>query len=360
MIVLIPAYEPSTHLVDVVHSIKNERPWITVIVVDDGSGVRYSPVFDEARAAGAKVIGYPTNHGKGHALKTGFRYALSRRPGEAIVTADSDGQHSATDILRVADRVTDRVVLGGRAFDGDVPARSRFGNWFSRWLFRLSTGVTVHDTQTGLRGFPAALVNRLVHVPGERFEYEQNVLLELSDQLDEIQIETIYLEQNGASHFRPILDSMRVLMPVLRFGLASLTAFLVDTVLLQLLFALSGNLLLSVIGARLVSASTNFLANRHLVFRASGSMARHALRYIALALVLLAASYGSLQLLTGLGLPLLVAKLISEVALYLVSFAVQRRFVFRRTQTRSSISVMTSHAPSSELESTTTSSPVSR
>jgi putative flippase GtrA len=342
MIILIPAFEPGTSLPDVAAELARTAPDLRVLVVDDGSGPAFADVFRRARDAGAEVIGYGENLGKGHALKHGFRHVLARYPGQAVVTADSDGQHRVGDILRVAQRV-DRgdertMVLGGRRFAGDVPARSRFGNAVSRTAFALATGSAVNDTQTGLRGFPAGMLEWLLTVDGERFEYELAMLLECSSaglRIDEIPIETVYLEHNASSHFRPVLDSMRVLRPLLVYVAASLASFLIDVVALQLIFLFAGSLFWSVVGARVISGTANFLANRRLVFgsRERRTLGRDAAKYAALAVAVLFSSYASLSVLTGLGVPLLLAKLITDATLYVIGFQVQRRLIFapRRT-----------------------------
>jgi putative flippase GtrA len=335
VIVLIPSYEPGTALPRLVVDLRQADPNLTVLVIDDGSGPTYAAAFAAARAAGATVIGYRVNRGKGHALKVGFRTILDTRPGQNVVTADGDGQHSTADIRRVAERLPNAAgawVLGGRRFTGTVPTRSRFGNAVCRLAFRAATGTAVSDTQSGLRGFPASALPWLVTIPGDRFEYELAMLLESAAtgrRIEELEVETIYLADNASSHFRPVADSLRVLRPLLAFALVSLVSFGIDMAALALLFAATGALLPAVIGARLLSASANFLANRHLVFRAgSGSFRRQAGRYVALALTLVAASYLLLELLTSVGVPLLVAKVGADAALYLVSFGAQRVGVF--------------------------------
>lgn len=335
MIVLIPAFEPDARLPRLVADLHDAADDLTVLVVDDGSGPRYDAVFVECQRLGAEVIGYATNRGKGYALKTGLRHIQRYLPGRDVVCADSDGQHVVADILRVAARITDgMIVLGGRAFAGEVPARSRVGNAVSRAVFRWATGVAVHDTQTGLRGYPASLLPWLVEVRGERFDYELRVLLASKNaglQIDEETIETVYLEHNASSHFRPLVDSARVFAPLLKYAASSLSAFAVDAVGLVVIYAFSGSLLASVVGARLVSATVNFVVNRHIVFRGErGRLGRDILRYIALALALLASSYVWLEVLTQWGMPLVAAKLVADATLYIVSFQVQRRFVFRQ------------------------------
>lgn len=342
MLVLIPSYEPDARLTDLVAALVQAAPEATVLVVDDGSGPEYALAFDLARAAGARVIGHALNRGKGAALKTGLRHALQHHPGETVVCADSDGQHRVADVLRVvaaAEAVNAQhghpltLVLGGRRFAGDVPARSRLGNAVARRLFRTAAGVRVGDTQTGLRAFPAAMVPWLLEVPGERFEYELAVLLAAGSaghRLEEIEIETVYLDRNSSSHFRPVVDSWRVLRPLVGYALSSLTAFALDLVLLQVLSTATGSIALGAVGARAVSASVNFVVNRQLVFRRRRRRPaiQDALRYAALAAILLAANVGLLELLTSLGTPLLAAKLAAEAVLYVAGFAVQRSMVF--------------------------------
>ncbi|NQX28433.1 glycosyltransferase family 2 protein [Microbacteriaceae bacterium VKM Ac-2854] len=331
MIVLIPAYRPDAALPALIRTLRAADPTLRVLVVDDGSGPAYAGVFAAVRDAGGETIGYPVNAGKGHALKSGFAHVLATGADD-VVTADSDGQHRAADILRVAERVKrgEALVLGGRRFTGDVPLRSRFGNAVSRAAFRLATGVAIRDTQTGLRGFPSSMLPELLRIGGERFDYELAMLLAEQRRLDEIPIETVYLHGNASSHFRPLLDSVRVLRPLLRYATASMASFLLDLLLLQLISWATGSLLLGVVGARLVSASLNFALNRRLVFGAGGRMRADAMRYAGLAAALLVANYLALLALTAAGMPLLPAKLITEVGLYLVGFAAQRFFVFAR------------------------------
>jgi glycosyltransferase involved in cell wall biosynthesis len=342
MIILIPAFEPGDSLVRIVRELRDDSPWSIVLVVDDGSGPAYAPVFAAASAQGAEVIGYDHNRGKGFALKTGFRHVLAHYPDEAVVTADSDGQHRVTDIVRVAEHLSSRdhsepaIVLGGRRFAGNVPLRSRFGNSVSRVAFRLAAGLSIGDTQTGLRGFSSGTLPWLLTVEGDRFEYETRMLLatrEAGIALEELEIDTVYLEHNASSHFRPIVDSVRVMRPLLTFAVVSLGSFLLDLVVLEVIFALSGSLVFSVVGARVVSGTANFLANRRAVFaRSRVGIRRQALRYVGLALALLAASYASIALLTAVGAPLLAAKITTDITLYIASYLVQRRFVFARAK----------------------------
>jgi len=335
VIVLIPAYEPGERLPALVERLSRELPGVATVVIDDGSGPDFDGIFAAARRAGAQVVRYHRNQGKGYALKVGIRHAMRRHPGHAVVTADCDGQHRSEDVLAVGARLAeggDDLVLGVRDFSGDVPARSRLGNAVSAVLFRLVTGIAVRDTQTGLRGYPAEALPWRLDVPGDRFEYEQSVLLRARSAgfgIAQVPIATVYLERNESSHFRPVRDSLRVLAPVAAFVASSLAAFAIDAVLLFALMAVTDSLAISVIGARLVSATVNFFVNRTVVFHASaGPLRRQLLGYAGLAVLLGLASYGALDLLVAAGVPLLAAKPLADTALFVASWLVQQRSVF--------------------------------
>ena len=333
--VVVPAYQPDARLVGLVDDLHEALPGCRVLVVDDGSGPDYAAVFAQARSQGAVVVTHQVNSGKGQALRTGLARAATTWPGADVVCADADGQHTPADIRAVATRVrtTGHMTLGVRRFTGRVPLRSRVGNTATALLFAGAIGWRLRDTQTGLRGFPAGELAWLQTVPGDRYEYELSQLLEAHERglaVEEVEIATVYEPGNTSSHFRPVQDSARIYAPLLRFIGASLASFVIDWVGVVVLMALSGNLLTSVVVARIISGTANFFLNRR-VFRAqAGTVGRTAVRYLGLALVLLAASYLMLRVLTGLGLGVGTAKLVGDGTVYVVSYLAQRHLVFRR------------------------------
>lgn len=362
MIVLIPAYEPDEKLARLAELLRDADVAAAVLVVDDGSGPAYAKIFDQVRTLGCTVIGHEVNRGKGYALKRGFAFIEQHHPGHDVVCADCDGQHSIVDIARIAGVVAasdddDAMVLGTRRFTGQVPLASRVGNSLTRVLFARSTGRRVFDTQTGLRGYPASMLPWLQQVGGDRFEYELNTLLHgagVGMSIHEVPIETIYLDDNASTHFRPIVDSVRVYAPLAKFSLSSLGAFGVDLLVLFTLDAATGDLLLSVVGARVVSSIVNFATNRRLVFggEARRSLGASAARYFGLAGVVLTANYGLMHLLhERLGVALLPSKLVTEVLLFALSYQAQKRVVFGRRRGGP-------HAPSSPGAAATAPAPV--
>jgi glycosyltransferase involved in cell wall biosynthesis len=168
-VVLIPTWNPAEELCSFVAELLSVG-FSAVVVVDDGSDLSCRRVFDSLAGAGVHVLRHAVNLGKGRALKTGFNFVLDSLPHlQGVVTADADGQHRVEDVVRVAEVLESsprRTILGCRQFAGAVPVRSRFGNTVTRWVFRLVTGRRVSDTQTGLRGFPVALLPELMGLPG--------------------------------------------------------------------------------------------------------------------------------------------------------------------------------------------------
>lgn len=339
MVILIPSYEPDERLIKLVDDLQSYLPGMPIVIVDDGSGEGYRELFKKAENAGCHVLTHSANLGKGRALKTGFNYIRSIGNREGVVCADSDGQHLPADIAAIASavrRYPNRIVMGSRRFTGNVPWRSRFGNTLTRKMYAFTTGEKLYDTQTGLRGFSVEMLEWLIELRGERFEYEMNMLLGAPGagySFVEIPINTVYLDDNKSSHFRPIQDSVRVYLPIVKFFASSFSSFIVDFVLLFILQQLTGNLLLSVVAARAGSSLFNYTVNRNFVFRQDGratAVAKSLPKYYTLVVVVLLLNYAVLHLLNiNLGIPLLVAKLLTEAVIFMFSYWSQRRFVYQ-------------------------------
>ena len=211
--ILIPAYKPDHLLIELLVKLKEEG--FDVIIVNDGSGEEFNPIFKEAEK-NAKILANVKNMGKGAALRLGFTYInLNPNGHKYVITCDSDGQHAVKDIIRINDKLheTDTVVFGVREFGKDVPKRSRDGNFMSRLCRTLITKNYIQDDQCGLRGFPIKYVIHMFTIQGDHYEYEMNVVCTLQIKrikIEELPIETIYLNNNASSHFKPNLDTFRI------------------------------------------------------------------------------------------------------------------------------------------------------
>ena len=133
-----------------------------------------------------------------------------------VVTADADGQHSPHDIAALTTQLTlqqTEVILGVRSFRGKIPARNRFGNILTKHLFQVIIGTKLTDTQTGLRAISLPILSSLLHIPSKRFDYEFEALIYLAKSRVPIRqepIQALYPNKNHNSHFKPLLDSLRI------------------------------------------------------------------------------------------------------------------------------------------------------
>ncbi len=300
---IIPAYHPADTLTELVRQIRQDG--YPVLVVDDGSGDAYLPVFEQIADA-VTLLRHTQNQGKGAAMKTAFSYVLHRMPDvDAVVTVDADGQHLLPDAERVLARALAEpgtLVLGCRDFDRDIPWRSRLGNKFTRTAFELASGVRLTDTQTGLRAFTRDLLPLMTEISGSRYEYETNQLLACSGSgvpLAEETIETVYADrENSTSHFHPVRDSLKIFGCILRFALPELLCevgeFLLFVMFLRLFSPLRIPAVASEALACLLASVVKFavrprpLAGRKIPFsRALAGFVRRAAIILAISVVLL-------------------------------------------------------------------------
>lgn len=340
-LVLIPAYKPDERLITLTEALVARG--LSVLLVDDGGQERFLHIFARCEQAGAHVVRHAVNMGKGRALKTGLNEILLRFADvRGVVTADADGQHTPDDIEKVIAAMEEHpraLVLGSRAFTGNVPFKSRAGNAITRVVYHLASGVRVYDTQTGLRGLPADSLQAMVAIDGERYEYEMNVLLklrEMSMPVVEVPIQTIYIDDNKGSHFHPVRDAWRIYRVILRFIFSSAASFAIDYGLYLLLYPLFARLFLahpgwaagvSYAASRIVSSLVNYHLNKHTVFGGQGGHSA-IVRYYALAAVQLLVGAGLTSLLARV-VPAGLAKLPIDACLFCISFIIQRDFVFR-------------------------------
>lgn len=331
-VILIPSYEPDDKLIKLVDELKKNK--LNVVVVNDGSSKEYDSIFNKIKKK-VKVISYDTNQGKGYALKIGLEYIKENYKDYVVVTMDSDGQHSVKDAIKLsnyAEKHPNELVIGKRIRSEKTPLRSKLGNSITMFIYRLSTGVKVYDTQTGLRAFTNELMDFMQNVEGNRYEYEMNVLLYAPSndiKIKEIEIETIYIENNEGSHFNTIKDSYRVYKEIIKYSLSSIISFIIDYSLFAL-FSIFLSITLSNIFARIISASINFTINKKIVFKSDKSILISLIEYALLAIFILVCNTLLLNLLVNIGINKFIAKLIVEISLFIISFLVQKTMIFKK------------------------------
>jgi putative flippase GtrA len=334
VVFLIPSYQPTEILCSLLQAIRlhDSSP---IVVVDDGSGSGYASIIERVKQMpGTSVLTNAVNLGKGAALKHGMNDILVNHPAcIGVVTADADGQHSAADILRVAAELRekpDNVTFGARQFGLNVPFRSRLGNLVSRHVYRFFIGLSLLDTQTGLRGIPRSLMARCLSIRANRYEFETEQLVVIKSAgmpVREIPIETIYIDENRSSHFRPVLDSAQIYFVLLRYVASSLITEAVDILVFATAMAWSGDLLLSNTIGRMVAIWAQFTLLQKFVFRLRGNAKMFA-AYLGLVVVSgIVSTALQIQIANLVPFPV-AAKILAEVSVFLFNFLFLRDLVF--------------------------------
>ena len=346
--VVLPSLNPDEKLLHVLEGGIAEG-FTDIIIVNDGSDDDHKEPFLRAGTLPeVTILTHETNLGKGRALKTAFEYCLINRPEiDGVVTVDGDNQHLPEDILACARRMTvlgNSVVLGARDFNRhNVPFKSFYGNTITRLVCRAVCGISITDTQTGLRAIPARYLKLMTQIEGERFEYETAMLLELRNNnidMSEVMISTVYIDENSTSHFRPLHDSVKIYRMILRYIISAFASFLIDYAIFALILFIIGAdapRLLSIscayIPARFLSSIFNYGFNRNAVFRSDSPLTRTLKRYYLLwacqLLVSLGLEYLLSTVLAAAPLGEILIKIPVELFLFVLSFQIQQRWVFR-------------------------------
>jgi len=239
IVMLIPAYNPDEKTMETIDELK-EAGFDHIVVVDDGSKQECQWVFDELLERDyCDVLRHNVNMGKGRALKTAFNHIVKQYPGSGVIVCDADGQHPVSSVLDVAQAMRDNpqaLVLAARQFfkGKNVPIMNLLGNTITRAAFLLLTGIWYADTQCGLRGFPPGMLRQLIGTQGERFEYENVMLLYArrdAPQIVQVPMEAVYLDDNRRSHFNRLQDSIRIYSKLIGFAAGPIISAMLSWIL---------------------------------------------------------------------------------------------------------------------------------
>lgn len=346
---VIPSLNPGDKLVPVAESLL-AAGFKYIVIVDDGSDAAHSAPFAALEGKnGCIILRHERNMGKGRGLKTAFEYITKNLPDVAgVVTADDDGQHKPEDIKRCAEFMLasgDTLILGSRNFSlPDVPRKSRMGNKLTSFVFRTACGIKINDTQTGLRAIPLRFLDDFINIPGERFEYETNMLLHCKKAditVKEITISTVYTEGNRSSHFNPLVDSFKIYSLILKFLSSGFISAFADQGIFAVMMAflppaslaLNARVYTSTFIARLFSSALNYTLNKRAVFGSDGK--KTLVRYYILCAAQMCASalivYLTADLLDWEGAAVTGIKIVADISLFFLSFCLQRDWVFKQT-----------------------------
>lgn len=212
MVIIIPTYNNDTTLLNVIERVQAFS--FPIIVVNDGSTDSTHEILRSID--GVEVLAYPKNRGKGYALKTGLTHAI-RLGYRYAITIDSDGQHYPEDIplfLAAIEQTPDALLVGARNLTAEnMPGKNTFANMFSNFWFKLETGITLEDTQSGYRLYPLREMNSMRYCTA-KYEFELEMLVFSAwkgVKVRNIPIHVYYPPgEERVSHFRPLRDFTRI------------------------------------------------------------------------------------------------------------------------------------------------------
>ncbi len=349
--IIIPAYQPSEKLPVMVKELR-ENGFSNIVIVDDGSDIYCEPIFIKAKELGCLIVKHRKNKGKGAALKTGIKFAIENVGVQyGVITADADGQHKVGDIIKVARALAQAphsLVLGMRDFSiKKVPLKSYFGNKITSCVFKSSTGIACKDTQTGLRGIPASLIDTALKTGGSRYEYEYNFLEAAAKQTEicAVDIQTIYFGNNEQSHFRPVRDGVLIYQRPIKFIASSFVGFLTDIILftvISLILSLYSleNIIIATVISRTMSGFVNYIINKNSVFGLKGNTIGSIIKYFILFFFIMGASAVGTSGVDMLLENSVISKIIVDISLFFFSYSIQKNWVFAKKMSKRQISKM--------------------
>lgn len=248
------------------------------------------------------------------------------------IFVDGDNQHKPSDVKKINDLLNkDEIILGERNFNKlNVPKRNRFGNLFSKYYFKLITGVSIPDTQTGLRGVPYKYTNYLLYTEGDRYDYEMNFLINTANDkipFKTIEITTIY-DNNNESHFDPIKDSIRIYKEPIKYIGSSLSSFIIDILLFSIFNSLFNLVFVANVMARLISGLYNYFMNKYWCFKSYDK--KSFIKYLCLFITQMLISSSFVKLTSLISCKYIVIfKIIIDLGIFVVNFLIQKRYVFK-------------------------------
>lgn len=201
--ILISAYLEGPCIRSVVEGLHTQG-YRNIIVVDDGSPDR---TYEEAMKAGnVYLLQHMVNRGKGAGMRTGTE-AAKKLGAEVLVAFDGDGQHSPKDVKKLLEKIAEGydVVMGTRMLDPrGMPYTKQVANIIGNIITRVLFGITVSDSQSGLRAFSKKAL-ALIETKSDRYTYETEVLKEIvRNRLTyaEVPIEVIYTKHSQTKAVR--------------------------------------------------------------------------------------------------------------------------------------------------------------
>jgi putative flippase GtrA len=144
---------------------------------------------------------------------------------------------------------------------------------------------------------------------------------------------TVYEPGNPTSHFNPLVDSLKITFVLLRFSSVSLVTAIIDNTVFILAFKATGQVITAQVAARTAATCFNYPAGRRAVFLSDGKHRVLLPRYLGLVALMGTISYFLMNFILNPAIHnIFFSKILGEGMLFVLSFVIQRDFVFSRAR----------------------------
>ncbi|MBW2491853.1 MAG: glycosyltransferase family 2 protein [Deltaproteobacteria bacterium] len=210
--VVIPAFNESENIGDLIQTILQRYPDFEVVVIDDGSEDNTAEV---AADSGAIVYSHPYNIGNGAAIKSGIRAAT----GEIFVFMDGDGQHNPEDIAKLLEHMPEfDMVVGARVKGSQASVGRGIGNRIYNWLGSYVSKFAIQDLTSGFRAVKADVARSFVYLLPNTYSYPTTItlgILRTGRSVKYVPI-TVQPRRKGSSNIKLFHDGVRFFMMIIR------------------------------------------------------------------------------------------------------------------------------------------------
>ena len=189
-----------------------------LIIVNDGSTDGTKDILHElSQVYNFELIEHDHNRGYGAALKSGIRAAST----DLIAITDADGTYPIerlTELVMLCDEYD--MVVGARVGEDVTYSRLRsIPKYFLRRWMSWITRQDIPDINSGMRVFRKSVAEKFFGILPDTFSFTVTITLAMMTNYYSVHFVPIsYKPRLGRSKIRPVADTMRFFMLILRTG----------------------------------------------------------------------------------------------------------------------------------------------